>query len=105
MVKVLSDARQLLRCGGFPYSLALLLRLAFTLMPANTGYIHPDEHFQSVEVVVGDVLGFSTLQTWEWDPDNPLRSPTLPLLLYGHHCTNLLLESWSFCILDMNTLA
>ena len=83
MVKVLPDARQLLRCGGFPYSLALLLRLAFTLMPANTGYIHPDEHFQSVEVVVGDVLGFSTLQTWEWDPDNPLRSPTLPLLLYG----------------------
>ena len=80
---ILSEAKQLLRCGGALYCLALLLRLLFTLSPANTGYIHPDEHFQSVEVVVGDVLGFSTMRTWEWDPENPLRSPTLPLLLYA----------------------
>ena len=79
----MTEAKELLTCGGVPYSLALLLRLLFTLLPANTGYIHPDEHFQSVEVVVGDVLGFSTLRTWEWNPENPLRSPTLPLLLYG----------------------
>ena len=93
----LSEAKQLLTCGGTPYYLALLLRLLFTLLPANTGYIHPDEHFQSVEVVVGDVLGFSTVRTWEWDPENPLRSPTLPLLLYGLpalllHLLNLLLQ-------------
>ena len=83
MMTVLVAAKELLKCGGVPYFLTLLFRLLFALSPANTGYIHPDEHFQSVEVVVGDVLGFSTLRTWEWDPETPLRSPALPLLLYG----------------------
>jgi phosphatidylinositol glycan class Z len=72
-----------LRAVGRAYRLLLLLRAVVALAPWTTGYIHPDEHFQSTEVAVGAALGLDTWRTWEWDPSRPLRSPALPLLLYG----------------------
>jgi hypothetical protein len=35
-----------------PYWFLALLRVVITLLPQN-GYIHPDEYFQSVEIVAG----------------------------------------------------
>ena len=34
-------------------------------------------------MVLGDVLGLKHRRCWEWDQDAPLRSPTIPCLLYG----------------------
>ena len=65
------------------YWIFVLLRIVFTFIPSNSGYIHPDEYFQSVEVVVGDALGLETHRTWEFNATAPLRSPSLPFALYG----------------------
>jgi len=65
------------------YWLFVLLRIVLAVIPTNSGYIHPDEHFQSVEVVLGDVLELDTHRTWEFNISAPLRSPSLPFLLYG----------------------
>jgi len=67
--------------------LLVAVRLMAVLMA--TGYIHPDEYFQSPEVVAGEVFGIHTQRAWEFDPsDAPARSivPTyvisgLPMLL------------------------
>ena len=47
------------------------------------GYIHPDEFFQTVEVVTGDVLSTDTIRTWEFNVTAPIRSMALPHLLFG----------------------
>ena len=38
------------------YWIFLLIRIFLVFVPP-TGYIHPDEYFQTVEVITGDVLG------------------------------------------------
>ena len=68
-----------------PYIFALALRLYIALF--STAYIHPDEYFQSTEVVAGDLLGIETVRTWEFNPQQPCRSMAsvklfgLPLIL------------------------
>jgi hypothetical protein len=49
----------------------------------QSGYIHPDEFFQSVEVVTGDVLSTDTVRTWDFNVTAPIRSVTLPHILFG----------------------
>jgi len=65
------------------YWIFLLLRVVLVLIPTNSGYIHPDEHFQTVEVIIGDVMELETHRTWEFNVTAPLRSPTVPYSLYG----------------------
>merc|ERR1719400_2518305 len=65
------------------YWIFVVLRIVLVFLPSNSGYIHPDEYFQSVEVVLGDVLELDTHRTWEFNISAPLRSPSLPFLLYG----------------------
>ena len=55
----------------------LLARFILCAMPL-TGYIHPDEFFQSPEVMAGDVLRLNTTRTWEWDAEQPIRSIIFP---------------------------
>jgi hypothetical protein len=43
-----------------PYWFLAFLRVVITLLPQN-GYIHPDEYFQSIEIVAG-VLSSSLLE-------------------------------------------
>ena len=52
----------------------------FTLQP---GYIHPDEFFQTVEVVSGDVFDLDVVRTWEFNVTSPIRSMVLPNVLYA----------------------
>ena len=49
----------------------------------QVGYIHPDEYFQSVEVISGDVFHLDVNRTWEFNVTSPIRSMTLPLTLFG----------------------
>ena len=49
-----ADPRQRLA----PYYLLALLRVGLALLP-QTGYIHPDEYFQSIEIITGELCLFS----------------------------------------------
>ncbi|KAL1477975.1 hypothetical protein MTO96_035324 [Rhipicephalus appendiculatus] len=40
----------------------------------TAGYIHPDEFFQSTEVVAGDLFGLKAHRTWEFTSPYPIRS-------------------------------
>lgn len=61
---------------GLEYWLAylFLVHLRLLLCLAGTGYIHPDEYFQSSEPLLGDLLDLPTLRTWEFTVENPCRS-------------------------------
>ncbi|XP_059865918.1 GPI mannosyltransferase 4 [Delphinus delphis] len=59
-----------------------LLRLVWCLLP-QTGYVHPDEFFQSPEVMAEDVLGIKAARPWEFHPSSPCRTVVFPLLTSG----------------------
>ncbi|EPY85293.1 GPI mannosyltransferase 4 [Camelus ferus] len=48
-----------------------------------TGYVHPDEFFQSPEVMAEDVLGIEAARPWEFHPSSPCRTVVFPLLTSG----------------------
>ncbi len=77
------------------YWLLALLRVAMVLLPQN-GYVHPDEFFQTVEAVSQDVLGLSVDRPWELNATSPIRSMTLPAVVYGGPL--LALKSVSFAL-------
>ncbi|CAN7946949.1 unnamed protein product [Ixodes hexagonus] len=59
-----------------------LARILLVFVP-QTGYIHPDEFFQSTEVVAGDIFNLRVLRTWEFTSDQPIRSPAVIYLTTG----------------------
>ncbi|XP_042223833.1 GPI mannosyltransferase 4-like isoform X2 [Homarus americanus] len=46
------------------------------LATVQTGYIHPDEFHQSVQVMARDLLNIDAKKPWEFHPENPIRSVT-----------------------------
>ncbi|XP_047520615.1 GPI mannosyltransferase 4 [Pieris napi] len=66
----------------FSYWILVTLRFALTLLP-QTGYIHPDEYFQNVEVIAGDIFDVDVARTWEFDPKFPIRNIFIPKLILG----------------------
>ncbi|CAK1540301.1 unnamed protein product [Leptosia nina] len=64
------------------YWILVFLRFALTLLP-QTGYIHPDEYFQNVEVIAGDTFDVDVARTWEFDPKFPIRNMFIPKLILG----------------------
>jgi len=64
------------------YWIFLLLRI-FLVLFTQSGYVHPDEYFQTVEVITGDVLGIRTERTWEFNSTSPIRSVTFNMILFG----------------------
>ncbi|XP_032527682.2 GPI mannosyltransferase 4 [Danaus plexippus] len=62
------------------YWLLILVRFLLTLLP-QTGYIHPDEYFQNVEVLAGDILAIDVARTWEFNPKFPIRNIFVPKLM------------------------
>lgn len=62
------------------YTLSIGLRFVFAV--ANS-YIHPDEHFQSFEVITGRILGYSVQEPWEFTSEYPARSFGPLYLFYG----------------------
>ncbi|XP_077343556.1 GPI alpha-1,2-mannosyltransferase 4 isoform X4 [Lithobates pipiens] len=59
-----------------------LLRVVWCLAPQR-GYLHPDEFFQSPEVMAGDILDLDTNRPWEFLPAFPCRTVLIPLLTSG----------------------
>ncbi|KAL3218428.1 hypothetical protein MRX96_005934 [Rhipicephalus microplus] len=57
-----------------PVWIALAILRVSLVFYAQTGYIHPDEFFQSTEVVAGDLFGLKALRTWEFTSPYPIRS-------------------------------
>ena len=68
------------------YLLLCLLRAALILSP---GYIHPDEFFQGPEVFRVPACN----RTWEWQPQNALRSPVVPFV-FAHLASRWLPGAW-----------
>ncbi|XP_076435887.1 GPI alpha-1,2-mannosyltransferase 4-like [Babylonia areolata] len=69
------DGRMMVAVLGFLLSISVLW--------PQPAYIHPDEFFQSTEVVAGDIFNITHLRTWEFQPDTPIRDITLPYLLFA----------------------
>jgi len=64
----------------------LFVALRFVAVFMTFGYLHPDEFFQSPEVVGGDVLGLDTDIPWEFQtglPDSPCRTIVTPFFASG----------------------
>ncbi|XP_052873455.1 GPI mannosyltransferase 4 [Anopheles cruzii] len=61
------------------YFILCFLRVVLVFVP-QLGYIHPDEFFQSVEVVAGDEYGLEVTRTWEFNSTFPVRSMAIPYL-------------------------
>ncbi|KAG8445102.1 hypothetical protein GDO86_010028 [Hymenochirus boettgeri] len=59
-----------------------LLRIVWCLLP-QPGYIHPDEFFQSPEVIAGDILDLEINRPWEFQPAFACRTVLFPLLTSG----------------------
>ncbi|XP_075058339.1 GPI alpha-1,2-mannosyltransferase 4 [Mixophyes fleayi] len=59
-----------------------LLRVVWCLVPQK-GYLHPDEFFQSPEVMAGDILDLDINRPWEFLPVFPCRTVLIPLLTSG----------------------
>ncbi|XP_053565013.1 GPI mannosyltransferase 4 [Bombina bombina] len=59
-----------------------ILRIAWCLVP-QFGYLHPDEFFQSPEVMAGDILDLDITRPWEFLPGSPCRTVVIPLLTSG----------------------
>ncbi|XP_046734922.1 GPI mannosyltransferase 4 [Diprion similis] len=65
-----------------PYWLLAILRVALTLIP-QIGYIHPDEYFQSIEVIAGEYFDIDVYKPWEYNATFPIRSILIPYLTIG----------------------
>ncbi|KAL4942138.1 hypothetical protein BDV06DRAFT_169536 [Aspergillus oleicola] len=53
------------------YLVLLLIRVYFALSPS---YIHPDEHFQGLEVFAGRIISYPSRLPWEFTSERPIRS-------------------------------
>lgn len=62
-----------------PFLLAAL-RILICLLP-QTGYLHPDEFFQSSDIVGGRHFNSRHYASWEFTTDRPIRCMFLPTLL------------------------
>ncbi|XP_023302292.2 GPI mannosyltransferase 4 [Lucilia cuprina] len=62
------------------YLFFAVLRIVLVFIP-QLGYVHPDEFFQTVEVINGDHFRLEHVRTWEFNNTLPVRSITLPFML------------------------
>nr|XP_018912486.1 PREDICTED: GPI mannosyltransferase 4 [Bemisia tabaci] len=64
------------------YWFLAFFRILLTFIPQK-GYIHPDEFFQTTEVVAGDILSIEAQIPWEFNSTFPVRNVVLPYLVVG----------------------
>ncbi|KAL3236727.1 glycosylphosphatidylinositol-alpha 1,2 mannosyltransferase [Nakaseomyces bracarensis] len=53
------------------------------LAAIQPSYIHPDEHFQTLEVLMQEYYGIRGVRAWEFSTDSPARSLAVLFLYYG----------------------
>ncbi|XP_072014675.1 GPI mannosyltransferase 4-like isoform X2 [Amphiura filiformis] len=64
----------------------VILRFMVCFYPGQMkGYIHPDQFFQTVEPLAGDIFGFDHLRTWDWNATSPgpIRNILFPYASVG----------------------
>ncbi|XP_057381418.1 GPI mannosyltransferase 4-like [Daphnia carinata] len=83
------------------YLLLCFVRIVLTLLP-QTGYIHPDEYFQSTEILAGRIFKLETYTPWEFNTSLPIRSMFLPVLTIGgpYSLMKLAKDWWNFDVLQ-----
>ncbi|NXP45422.1 PIGZ mannosyltransferase, partial [Heliornis fulica] len=64
------------------WALLAALRAGWCLLP-QAGYLHPDEFFQSTEVMAGDILNLQVYYPWEFLSSSPCRTIVFPLMTSG----------------------
>ncbi|XP_065496533.1 GPI mannosyltransferase 4 [Caloenas nicobarica] len=64
------------------WALLAALRAGWCLLP-QAGYLHPDEFFQSPEVMAGDILNLQVYYPWEFLSSSPCRTVVFPLMTSG----------------------
>ncbi|KAF1563975.1 UNVERIFIED_CONTAM: GPI mannosyltransferase 4, partial [Eudyptes pachyrhynchus] len=64
------------------WALLAALRAGWGLLP-QAGYLHPDEFFQSPEVMAGDILNLQVYYPWEFLSSSPCRTVVFPLMTSG----------------------
>ncbi|XP_063548166.1 GPI mannosyltransferase 4 [Cydia strobilella] len=62
------------------YWILVFIRFALTVAP-QLGYLHPDEFFQNVEVMAGDIFNIDVAKTWEFNPKFPIRNILVPKMI------------------------
>ncbi|XP_057331730.1 GPI mannosyltransferase 4 [Microplitis mediator] len=81
------------------------VRILLTLLP-QTGYIHPDEFFQSIEVIAGDRFDIDVNKPWEYNATFPIRSAFVSQLVVGipYSIINVLSPYiWYYCQINIRT--
>lgn len=56
------------------------VRILICFLP-QTGYIHPDEMFQSVDIIGGRFFDSNIIPAWEFETNKPIRCMLIPYLL------------------------
>ncbi|XP_012058639.1 PREDICTED: GPI mannosyltransferase 4 [Atta cephalotes] len=64
------------------YWILAVLRVVLTFV-SQTGYIHPDEFFQSIEVISGNHFDIDVYMPWEFNATFPIRSIFIPQIVVG----------------------
>ncbi|XP_050435605.1 GPI mannosyltransferase 4 [Adelges cooleyi] len=64
------------------YYVLVAFRILSSVFYQN-GYIHPDEFFQSIEIITGDFFGVVHKRPWEYREENPVRSISLLYAVFG----------------------
>ncbi|CAG5125016.1 unnamed protein product [Candidula unifasciata] len=59
----------------------LLCANVITVLFPQPGYIHPDEFFQSAEIVAGDIFNIQHFRTWEFNGTSAVRNIVFPYLV------------------------
>ncbi|XP_011866784.1 PREDICTED: GPI mannosyltransferase 4 [Vollenhovia emeryi] len=84
------------------YWILAALRIALTFA-SQTGYIHPDEFFQSIEVISGDHFDIDVYKPWEFNATFPIRSIFIPQVVVGFPYAILnRLSPYTFHFLDLS---
>ncbi|KAK9720274.1 alpha 1,2 mannosyltransferase, variant 2 [Basidiobolus ranarum] len=93
-------------CQRTWYTSLVILRILCIFLP---GYIHPDEFFQTPEIVAGDIFHFEIFKPWEYNATWPCRSIVIPALVNGIPFAILkylhnTLNQYGFNMLPINTI-
>ncbi|XP_003690478.1 GPI mannosyltransferase 4 [Apis florea] len=64
------------------YWILVVIRIILTFIP-QTGYIHPDEYFQSIEVISGDYFDIDVNKPWEFNSTFPIRTVLISQIIVG----------------------
>ena len=89
------------KCLRSAYFIVILVRFFWTLLP-QTGYLYPDEFFQSPEIMAKHFFSINTTTTWEWNERYPVRSPVSAFLSSGAPFS-ILKALWNIRLLKLNS--